>query len=267
MELRVDDRQLERYSRHILIPGIDIAGQQRLLNSTVLLVGVGGLGSPVAMYLAASGIGHIILNDHDHVDLGNLQRQIIHTTPDINRSKVESARDKLHALNPDIRISTIGCQLITPELAQQVRRADAVIDASDNFTTRYTLNSACVTAQTPLVWGAAIGFEGQATTFCNSNEDDTPCLNCLYPYHSDQGTTETCGDSGVFAPVTGIIGSIMAAETLKLLLGLGKSLSGRLLQINSATLEWRQSQLNKDPSCPTCNTPRRVFNHASHASE
>lgn len=247
----MDDNDLARYSRHILIPEIDLEGQQRLLTSTALVVGIGGLGSPVAMYLAASGVGHLILNDHDEVDLGNLQRQIIHTTRDLNRPKVDSARDRLQAINPRIRITPITRQMDMDELAHYAQLADVVIDASDNFSTRYALNSACVSARTPLIWGAAIRFEGQVTTFI-TNHDDSPCLNCLYPDHAWPETAEMCGEAGVFAPLPGIIGSIMAAEALKVLLNLGTSLCGRLLRLNTATLEWRQSRLTKDPACVIC---------------
>lgn len=263
----MDDRGLERYSRHLLLPEIDLDGQNRLLNSTAMLVGVGGLGSPVAMYLAASGVGHLILNDHDHVDLGNLQRQVVHTTHDLDRPKVDSARNRLLAINPYIRITSVGHQLTAPELMQHVQLADVVIDASDNFTTRYTLNAACVSARTPLVWGAAIRFEGQATTFIN-NDDQSPCLNCLYPYNSSVSSEsgETCAAIGVFAPLPGIIGSIMAAETLKILVGMGSTLCGRLLQINSATLDWRQSRLMKDPSCEYCHV-HGLLNHNGKAKK
>jgi adenylyltransferase/sulfurtransferase len=257
----VDDRLLERYSRHILIPEIDLDGQKRLLSSTAMLVGTGGLGSPVAMYLAASGVGHLILNDHDHVDLGNLQRQVVHTTHDLNRPKVDSARDRLHAINPNIRITTIGHQLSTHELMQYVHLTDVLIDASDNFTTRYALNAACVSAKTPLVWGAAIRFEGQTTTFIN-NHDKSPCLNCLYPYITDSVSGDTCDQIGVFAPLPGIIGSIMATEALKVILRVGATLCGRLLQINSATLHWRESRLLKDPSCEICHV-QSIFNNDS----
>jgi adenylyltransferase/sulfurtransferase len=231
------------------MPEIDIVGQQRLLDSTVMLVGLGGLGSPAAIYLAASGVGHLILNDYDQVDLGNLQRQILHTTTDIKRAKVDSARDTLHALNPGIRISSIAHRLTVEDLMQEIQNVDVVIDASDNFPTRYDLNSACVAAQAPLVWGAAIGFDGQITTFNNSHE--SPCLNCLYP-QSELDQEETCNASGVFAPLTGIIGSMMAAETVKILLGAEKTLCGRLLRFNAITFEWRQSLLERDPTCPIC---------------
>lgn len=247
----MDNHQLERYSRHLLLPEIDLDGQKRLLDSTAMVIGLGGLGSPVALYLAASGVGHLILNDHDHVDLGNLQRQVVHSTYDLGNPKVNSAQDRLLAINPDIRITAVGHQLAGPELMQHVHLADVVIDASDNFTTRYALNTACVTAHVPLVWGAAILFEGQATTFVN-NQDNSPCLNCLYPNNSGPESGATCGDTGVFAPLPGIIGSIMAAEALKILLNLGTTLSGRLLQINAATMSWRQSNLKKDLSCDVC---------------
>jgi adenylyltransferase/sulfurtransferase len=231
------------------MPEIDIGGQQRLLDSTVMFVGLGGLGSPAAIYLAASGVGHLILNDYDQVDLGNLQRQILHTTADIKRAKVDSARDTLHALNPDIRISSIAHRLTVEDLMQKIQNVDVVVDASDNFPTRYNLNSACVAVEVPLVWGAAIGFDGQVTAFDNSHE--SPCLNCLYP-QSELDLEETCAASGVFAPLTGIIGSMMAAETINILLGAEKTLCGRLLRFNATTFEWRRSLLERDPTCPIC---------------
>lgn len=247
----MDDEQLERYSRHILLPEVDLVGQEKLIASKVLLVGLGGLGSPTAMYLAASGIGEIIINDHDTVDLGNLQRQIVHTTHDLNRQKTESARAHLHAINPDVDIHTIGHRLAAAELAQYADHVDVVIDASDNFTTRYAINRACVDTRTPLVWGAATRFDGQATTFKNDHEEG-PCLNCLYPNRADRDVTDSCNENGVFAPLTGIIGSIMAAEAVKLLVGTGLTLQGRLLRINAATLECRQSRFTKDPRCGSC---------------
>ncbi|MBK9131628.1 MAG: HesA/MoeB/ThiF family protein [Gammaproteobacteria bacterium] len=247
----MDDKQLERYSRHILLPEIDLSGQEKLIASKVLLVGLGGLGSPTALYLAASGIGEIIINDHDTVDLGNLQRQIVHTTLDQNRQKTESAREHLHAINPGIDIHTIERRLTAAELAQYADRVDVVIDASDNFTTRYAINRACVDTRTPLVWGAATRFDGQATTFRNDHEEG-PCLNCLYPHRTARDGMDSCSEIGVFAPLTGIIGSIMAAEALKLLVGTGLTLQGRLLQINAATLECRQSRFTRDPLCESC---------------
>lgn len=253
----VDDKQLERYSRHILLPEIDLIGQEKLLDARVLLVGLGGLGSPVALYLASSGVGRIIINDHDSVDLGNLQRQIIHTTLDLNRPKTESARDHLRAINPELGIEVIGHRLTATELVRYASQVDVVIDASDNFTSRYAVNNACVITRTPLVWGAATRFDGQATTFGNDHEA-SPCLNCLYPDQRHQDAIGSCGENGVFAPVTGIIGSIMAAETLKLLLGVGVTLHGRLLRVDATTLEWRQSIFAKDPLCESCSPSRRT---------
>lgn len=253
----MDDKQLERYSRHILLPEIDLAGQEKLLDSQVLLIGLGGLGSPAALYLASSGIGRIIVNDHDSVDLGNLQRQVIHTTLDLSRPKTESARDHLHAINPGLDIDVIGHRLTATELAHYASQVDVVIDASDNFITRYAINHACVATRTPLVWGAATRFDGQATTFRNDYEE-APCLNCLYPNQHAQDAMGSCGDNGVFAPVTGIIGGIMAAETLKLLLGVGITLHGRLLRIDATALEWRQSLFTRDPLCESCSPPRQA---------
>ncbi len=247
----MDDQQLERYSRHILLPEIDLAGQEILLGSKVMIIGLGGLGSPVALYLAASGIGRIVINDHDIVDLGNLQRQIIHSTLDLSRPKTESARDHLHAINPDIDVQIIGRRLTADELAQHTNQADVVIDASDNFTSRYAINTACVATRTSLVWGAATRFDGQATTF-RFDHEEAPCLMCLYPNPEDRNTMGSCGENGVFSPLTGIIGSVMATEALKLLLRTGTTLQGRLLQINAATLEWRQSVFFKDPKCECC---------------
>jgi len=232
-----------------MLPSIGIEGQQRLLESRALIIGMGGLGSPVAMYLAAAGVGHLVLVDDDAVDLSNLQRQLAHGTEDIGRPKVESARDTLHGLNPDIRIDTIARRLERDELVEQARQADVVVDASDNFATRFTVNAACVQARTPLVSGAAIRMEGQVAVF-RPDRDDSPCYRCLY---KDEGELEeTCSDNGVLAPLVGIIGSVQAMEALKLLLGLGESLTGALLLLDARDMEWRRLRLRKDPHCPVC---------------
>lgn len=244
----MEREQLERYSRHILLPDIDIAGQERLLASSVLIVGLGGLGSPAAMYLAGSGVGHLLLNDHDVVDLGNLQRQIIHGTPDVGRAKTASARDRLQSLNPDIRVSTLDAPLAADSLARTLGEVDLVLDATDNFPTRFALNAACIATGTPLVWGAAIRLQGHATTF-DFRRPDSPCLACLYPEPGQGEDLDSCAERGVFAPVPGIIGCLMAAEALKLLLGLGDTLCGRLVQFNAATMDWRESRLHRDPHC------------------
>lgn len=244
----MDRAQLQRYSRHILLPQIDLAGQERLLASTALIIGLGGLGSPAALYLAASGVGRLILNDHDVVELGNLQRQILHATADLGRRKTESAKEHLGALNPDIEITTIERRLDAAGLSREVARADVVLDATDNFDIRFALNRACVRARVPLVWGAVIRMQGQATTF-DFRRDDGPCLACLYPERTPLEMDEGCAAGGVLAPVAGIIGSLMATEALKVLLGTGDTLNGRLLSVDAAGMDWRQSRLGRDPYC------------------
>jgi adenylyltransferase/sulfurtransferase len=248
----MDDKQLLRYSRHILLPQVGIEGQQRLLEARVFLIGLGGLGSPVAMYLAASGVGHLVLVDHDRVELSNLQRQIAHTTNAIGIDKVASAKQTLQALNPGVRITTFNKVLNADELTEQVRLADVVVDASDNFATRFALNRICVEQKKPLVSGAAIRMEGQVTTF-RADQPDSPCYRCLYKDMDE--LAETCSETGVLAPVVGIIGSIQAAEALKVLTGAGQTLAGRLLILDAQTMEWRELRLRKDPDCPVCSGP------------
>lgn len=251
----MNDEQLLRYGRQIMLPQFDIAGQQCLLKSHVLIIGLGGLGSPAAMYLAAAGVGQITLADDDAVDLSNLQRQIAHTHTDIGSAKVESAAQTLRALNPEIKVSTLQQRLSGDELNQAVQQADVVIDASDNFATRFAINQACVDAHTPLVSGAAIRLEGQVSVFPNQKMNSTegtqsPCYRCLYDDIPEAETT--CSDTGVLSPVVGIIGSIQATETIKLLAGLGTSLAGRLLTLDASTMEFREIRLRQDPACPVC---------------
>lgn len=237
-----------------MLPQFDIAGQQRLLESHVLIIGLGGLGSPVAMYLAAAGIGQLTLVDDDTVDLSNLQRQIAHTNADIGRAKVESAAETLRALNPEINVSTLKQRLSGDELNHTVQHANVVVDASDNFATRFAINQACVDTHTPLVSGAAIRLEGQVSVFPNAKNDNedtlSPCYRCLYEDIPEAETT--CSDTGVLSPVVGIIGSIQATETIKLLTGLGTSLAGRLLTLDASTMEFREMRLRRDPACPVC---------------
>ncbi len=243
------DEQLQRYSRQILLPQIGLEGQRTLLNSRVLIIGLGGLGSPLAMYLAAAGVGHLVIADDDRVDLSNLQRQIMHRTRDIGRAKTDSARDTLLALNPEVRVTAFNKRLTEDELAHEVQHADVVADASDNFATRFALNAACVRAKKPLVSGAAIRTEGQIAVFDNRHSD-SPCYRCLY--RDDPGAEEGCAALGVLAPVPGIIGAIQAVEVIKLLLGIGDSLNGRLLLLDALSMEWRTVKLRKDPACPVC---------------
>lgn len=245
----MDDRQLLRYSRHILLQQVDIAGQEKLLNARVLIIGLGGLGSPVAMYLAASGVGHLVIVDHDKVELTNLQRQIVHTTASIGEDKATSATKQLKALNPDIAITAINRKLDEAGLLEQARAADVVVDASDNFATRFAVNRACVKAKKPLVSGAVVRFEGQVGVF-RPDLPESPCYRCLYAESNDP--EEACAEFGVLAPVAGVIGSIQATETLKLLLGTGQTLTGRVLLLDALTMEWRELKLRKDPACPVC---------------
>jgi adenylyltransferase/sulfurtransferase len=245
----MNDAQLLRYSRHILLPQIGIDGQQKLLDAHVLVIGVGGLGSPVAMYLAASGVGHMTLVDPDTVDLTNLQRQIVHTTETVGRAKIDSAIQQLKALNPDVDVTGIAHKLEGDALLDQVRRADAVIDGSDNFPTRFAVNAACVAAKKPLISAAVTRFEGQVSVF-RADQPDSPCYRCLYQESGDPG--EPCVQFGVLAPVAGVVGAIQATEALKVLMGIGEPLTGRLLVVDALTMDWRVLRLKKDPKCPVC---------------
>lgn len=244
----MDDDALLRYSRQILLPEIGIDGQQRLQDSRVLLIGLGGLGSPAAMYLASAGVGTLEISDDDSVDLSNLQRQVLHTTACIGQAKAQSAESGLHALNPTTRVITRACRLAGDALDAAVEAADLVLDCSDNFATRFMLNQACHRRRTPLVSGAAIRWEGQITVFDYS--DDSPCYRCLY---SEDGEEELrCSENGVIAPLVGIIGAIQALEALKLLSGAGTTLGGRLLLLDALRLQWRELRLRPDPACPVC---------------
>jgi molybdopterin-synthase adenylyltransferase len=248
----MDDDQLLRYSRQIMLPSIGIEGQEKLRHSRVLIVGLGGLGSPVALYLAAAGVGHLVLADFDRVDLTNLQRQIIHTTPRIGQLKVDSARDSLTALNPQVRVETRAERLDDEALAEIIQSVDLVIEGSDNFTTRFAVNRACHARGVPLVSGAAIRMEGQVSVF--TGQPGAPCYQCLYP---DEGAMdETCSANGVLAPLVGIIGSIQATEAIKLLTGSGRCLDGRVLLLDALQMEWRTLKLRQDPACPVCGQPR-----------
>jgi adenylyltransferase/sulfurtransferase len=242
------DDELLRYSRQILLPEFDIEGQERLRQSRALIVGLGGLGSPVAMYLAAAGVGRLTLVDFDKVDLSNLQRQIIHRTADISRLKVESARDTLLALNPLIEVTAIPKALDEAELREQVRQADVVVDACDNLPTRLAINAACVRAGVPLVTGAAIRLEGQVLVWRPGGKG--ACYRCLY--RDAEVNTETCAQTGVLAPVVGVIGSLQAVEAIKVLTGLGEPLDGRLLLFDAKRMEWRMLKVQRWPECPVC---------------
>jgi len=251
----MNDQQLLRYSRHILLPQIGVEGQQRLLAARVLVIGLGGLGSPVALYLAAAGVGTIVLADGDTVDITNLQRQIIHRTTAIGQSKACSGQATLAEVNPECRVIPLCERLDGMRLEQEIAAADVVLDCSDNFATRYAINRACVKLGKPLVTGAAIGFDGQVSVFdlrpTIPPSASSPCYHCLFPEGLEMEEAR-CALMGVFAPLTGIIGATQAAEALKLLLSCGKTLSGRLLMLDSLTMTWRSVGVPRDPGCEVC---------------
>ncbi len=244
----MDDDALLRFSRQIMLPDIDVAGQQQLLQSRVLIIGLGGLGSPVALYLAAAGVGTLEICDDDDVDLSNLQRQILHNTDRIGTSKVESAMIALRALAPDIDLVGRPHRLAGDALDQAVAAADVVVDCCDNFATRFAINAACHRQKTPLVSGAAIRWEGQITVF--DQKPDSPCYRCLYS--EDAPDDQSCSENGVASPLVGVIGSMQALETIKVICGAGTTLSGRLLAFDGLRQQWRELQLKRDPECPVC---------------
>jgi len=245
----MNDNQLLRYSRQIMLPLCDISGQQKLLAARALIVGAGGLGSPAALYLAAAGLGSITIYDDDVVDLSNLQRQIAHHTPDIGMDKVISTRQTLNRLNPDVEVHAIKQRLMGEQLENEVKKADVVLDCSDNFSTRFAINKACVMHQAALVSGAAIRFEGQVAVF-TPGQNNSPCYNCLYQSEGEE--LQNCATHGVIAPITGIVGSIQALEAMKLVLGIGETLTGRLLLLDGLTMAWSSLSLKRNPNCPTC---------------
>lgn len=245
----LSDNQLLRYSRQIMLGDVDIEGQQRWLDSRVLILGLGGLGSPVAMYLAAAGVGHLVLVDDDQVEMTNLQRQIAHTTASIGQSKVESAAATLAQINPDIEVTTRDERLDETALMEQVAKVDLVVDCTDNFTTRFMLNRACVAHKKPLVSGAAIRMEGQISVY-HPGVEGSPCYQCLYKEGEDEALT--CSEAGVLSPLVGIIGSMQALEALKVLASIGTPLIGRLLLLDAKNMEWRSLKLRPDPECPIC---------------
>ena len=247
----MDDDKLLRYSRQLMLPEIDAEGQQQLADARVLIIGLGGLGSSSSVYLAAAGVGHLVLVDFDEVDISNLQRQIVHATKDIGRLKVDSAKEHLLELNPEIKITIIDHKIKDATLEEQVKLATVVVDCSDNFQTRFAINDACVKHKTPLVSGAAIRFEAQVSVF-NSQHEDSPCYRCLYG--SEAEVEQTCTANGVISPLLGIVGSIQACEAMKIIMDLGETLEGRLLLVDVMHMEWHTAKLNKDPACPVCSS-------------
>lgn len=245
----MNDNQLLRYSRQIMLPQIDIEGQQKIIAANVLIVGAGGLGSPAAIYLAAAGVGNITIYDNDEVDLSNLQRQIAHYTADIGTNKVFSTYQTLNRLNPEVNVTPIKQRLEGEQLDFEVNKADVVLDCSDNFSTRFAINSACVKHRIPLVSGAAIRFEGQVSVF-TPGKNNSPCYNCLYSNGGEEQIN--CTTNGVIAPITGIIGCIQALEAMKLITDIGETLTGRLLLIDGLTMEFSSMKLKKNINCETC---------------
>ena len=252
----MNDDQLLRYSRHVLLDDIGIEGQRRLLGAHALLIGAGGLGSPVALYLATAGVGTITIVDDDVVDLTNLQRQIAHTLARVGQPKVASIAAALAAINPDVRVIALQARAGPQQLAGWVAAADVVIDCSDNFATRHQVNAACVAHRKPLVSGAAIGFDGQISVYDTRETRETgaatqPCYACLFPPDATFDEVR-CATMGVFAPLVGIIGSMQAAEALKLLAGVGSSLAGRLQMLDARSMEWSEIRISRSPGCPVC---------------
>jgi len=246
----VTDEQLLRYSRHILLDALGIEGQQRILDSHALIVGAGGLGSPAALYLASAGIGRITLVDDDVVDLTNLQRQILHTEARVGMAKAESGRQALAAINPAVEVIPVQERLSGEALDARVAAADIVLDCTDNFATRHAINRACVRHRKPLVSGAAVRFDGQVSVY-DLARDDAPCYHCLFPEGEDVEEVR-CAVMGVFAPLTGIVGTMQAAEALKLVAGIGESLNGRLLLLDALNMAWRTVKFRRDPDCAVC---------------
>lgn len=249
----LDDQALLRYSRQILLPGVDVAGQHRLLASRVLILGLGGLGSPVAQYLAAAGVGELWLADGDCVDWSNLQRQTVHDEAHVGMNKAESAAIRLRALNASAQIRVLPEYADASRLAAWVAGVDLVLDCTDNFSSRFAINAACQHAGKPLVSAAVIRFEGQVYTF-DPREPDSPCYACLYPPASNEDGGDTCSRSGVFGPMVGVLGSLQALEAMKLLVGMPSGLQGQMLLVDGFHQDWRRMRLPRDPTCSVCST-------------
>lgn len=248
-EVRLTREELRRYGRHLIMPEVGLAGQKKLKNSRVLLIGAGGLGSPLGLYLAAAGVGSIGIVDFDIVDQTNLQRQIIHSTKDVGRLKLHSARERILGTNPNIHVETYETQLTSENALEILKDYDVIVDGTDNFPTRYLVNDACVLLGKPNVYGSIFRFEGQASVF---HSKEGPCYRCLYPEPPPPGLVPSCAEGGVLGVLPGIIGTIQANETIKLLLGIGEPLIGRLLLFDALKMQFRELRLRKNPDCPIC---------------
>ena len=245
----MNDEQLLRYSRQIMLQPIDISGQEKLLASRVLILGMGGLGCPAAQYLAAAGVGHLVLVDPDTVEVTNLQRQLLYSSEDCGAPKVVAAQRRLSAINSDVKFEVIHGYLSGHELEEQVSKATVVLDCTDNFSSRFAINAACVKSKTPLVSGAAIGFSGQLTVY-DHRQDEAPCYRCLYDEQSNENLT--CSQSGILGPVVGAVGVMQALEAIKIIADIGKILNGRLMIFDAMAMDWQTMGLSADPDCPVC---------------
>ncbi|MDQ6951678.1 MAG: molybdopterin-synthase adenylyltransferase MoeB [Mariprofundales bacterium] len=248
------EEQIERYSRHIILPEVGAEGQSKLLESKVFMIGAGGLGSPVAYYLAAAGVGTIGIADADVVDMSNLQRQIIHNQDRVGMPKVESARETIQALNPDVQVNTYNYRIDADNVREIIRDYDLIIDGCDNFPTRFLVNDACFFEHKTLISGAMFRFEGQVATFKPHADKEGPCYRCLYPEPPPNGLVPSCSEAGILGALAGAVGTIQAVEAVKELLGIGDSLSGRLMIFDALRMEWKKLKLRQDPGCPLCGT-------------
>ena len=260
------DDQLERYARHIILKEVGGAGQAKLMASKVLVIGAGGLGSPLLLYLAAAGVGTLGVVDHDRVDLSNLQRQIVHTSARLGVAKTESAAKAVTAINPEVKVVTHTERLTAENALELIRGYDLVADGSDNFETRYLVNDACFFAEKPLVSGAMLRFDGQISTFKAYLGGDNPCYRCLFREAPPAGLIPSCSEAGVLGAVAGAIGSLQATEALKELLGIGESLSGWLLIYDALSVTFRKVQVRPDPACPLCGTQPSITDLSLHAA-
>ena len=258
------DDQIERYARHIILRDIGGAGQQAMLNAKVLVIGAGGLGSPLLMYLAAAGIGTIGIIDDDEVSLSNLQRQILHTTPDIGRKKVDSSFDSITALNPDVKVITYDDRLDADNAMEIISQYDIVADGSDNFATRFLVNDACHLANVPLVFAALGQFEGQLSTFKAFSADDAPCYRCLFPAPPAEGVVPSCAEAGVLGALAGVMGSMQGVEVIKEITGIGESMAGRLLIYDALSTRIRTIRLKPDPKCALCGPQASITDLSQH---
>ncbi|MQA65000.1 MAG: molybdopterin-synthase adenylyltransferase MoeB [Alphaproteobacteria bacterium] len=265
MSFEFTDQQLERYARHIILPELGGKGQEKLLRSSVLVVGAGGLGSPLLMYLGAAGVGRIGIVDDDAVDLSNLQRQVIHATSRIGQPKVESAAQAIAAINPDVTVETFPARLDPGNVMEMIARFDLVADGTDNFATRFLLNDACYFARKPLVSAALLRFEGQISTF-RAYEGDNPCYRCIFPAPPPEGLIPTCAEGGVLGAVAGVVGCLQATEVIKELLGIGDSLAGKLVVMDALTATFRRITVRRDPACPLCGPDAIIRDLSGHGA-